>query len=469
LYVNGTPVVNAGGKLGTIAGCQATGNIGRGYNNNTFYAGDIAEVLIYSRALTTTERQQVEQILNNKYALATSTPPFITQQPTNVIVAQGGGAIFSVTATGTERLAYQWRFNGGAIGGATASSYTINNAQSSHAGNYQVVVSNSFGMVTSAVAVLAVNVTIPPLNGLAVWLRADAGTVINGSGLSQWMDQSGNNRNATQSTGASQPTLVNGVINGRPVVRFDGVNDFLTFNLPVNGLSTMSLLLVAANTQNQNGGESGSERAALFWNETAGWGTVFLTPFQSSVNSRFGTTQVENRNNYLRPVSSGSSFTLSTAIKNGTTDSLYVNGTQVLNTGGKLPTIAGCQSVANVGRGYDNDTFFAGDIAEILIYNRALTITERQQAEQLLINKYGLTAAAGLADSPWITGISADRGNVRVNFSGRANGRYRVEASRDLILWTPVGTATAGPDGSAKFSHAADSSGARFYRVTSVP
>src|SRR5262249_41727169 len=150
----------------------------------------------------------------------------------------------------------------------------------------------------------------------------------------------------------------------------------------------------------------------------------------------------ENRSSYLRPASVGSAFTLSSAIKNGTTESLFVNGTQVLNLGGKLPTIAGCQPVANVGRGYDNDTFFAGDIAEILIYNRALTTAERQQTEQILNNKYGLGAAAGLAGPPWITGIAVDQHLVRLSFAGRANGRYRIEASRDLIFWAVVGTAT---------------------------
>src|SRR5262249_18800545 len=97
---------------------------------------------------------------------------------------------------------------------------------------------------------------------------------MSGGVLSQWTDQSGNNRNATQSSAGSQPTLVNGVLNGQPVVRFDGVNDFLTFSLPVNGSNAMSLVLVAANAQNQNGGASGAERAALFWNESAGWGTL---------------------------------------------------------------------------------------------------------------------------------------------------------------------------------------------------
>src|SRR6185295_9520544 len=100
---------------------------------------------------------------------------------------------------------YQWRSNSVAISGATSSTLTLNNVQSGQAGSYQVVVANSFGSVTSAVATLTVlgNVTT---NGLALWLRADVGPVLNGSAVTQWTDQSGNNRNATQATGANQPT-----------------------------------------------------------------------------------------------------------------------------------------------------------------------------------------------------------------------------------------------------------------------
>src|SRR5262249_4532205 len=154
--------------------------------------------------------------------------------------------------------------------------------------------------------------------------------------------------------------------------------DFLTFSMPVNGSNAMSLFLVAANTQNQVGGESGAECAALFWNETAGWGTLYLTPFQSHLSLRSWTTQAGHGTNYARPSSLGGAFSQTTAIKNGTTESLWVNGTQVVNAGGKLATIAGCQPTGNLGRGYNNDTFFAGDIAEVLIYNRALTTAERQ-------------------------------------------------------------------------------------------
>jgi hypothetical protein len=178
-------------------------------------------------------------------------------------------------------------------------------------------------------------------------------------------------------------------------LRFDGANDFLTFTQAVNGLTGMSLFLVAANNQNQVSGATHAERAALFWNETAGWGTVYLTPFQSAVYMRFGTTQSGNQMFYNRPSSIGSTFTLTEGIKSGTTDSIYVNGTLVVNQSGKLSTIAASRNVGNVGRGFNDNTFFAGDIAEVLVYTRALTAGERATVEQYLGTKYNLPVAGG--------------------------------------------------------------------------
>ena len=82
--------------------------------------------------------------------------PVITAQPQSLTVSAGSSASFSVTATGQGTLAYQWRFNGANISGATASTYTIANAQASHAGSYTVVVSNASGPTTSAAATLTV-------------------------------------------------------------------------------------------------------------------------------------------------------------------------------------------------------------------------------------------------------------------------------------------------------------------------
>jgi Domain of unknown function (DUF4082)/Bacterial Ig domain/Putative Ig domain/Immunoglobulin domain len=84
--------------------------------------------------------------------------PSITGQPVNQTVATGQTATFSVTASGTAPLAYQWKKNGTAISGATASSYTTPATSSSDNGAaFTVVVSNASGSATSNAASLTVN------------------------------------------------------------------------------------------------------------------------------------------------------------------------------------------------------------------------------------------------------------------------------------------------------------------------
>jgi hypothetical protein len=88
---------------------------------------------------------------------AASNAPSITGQPASVTVTAGASASFSVTATGTAPLTYQWQKGGVAISGATSSSYSISSTVAGDAGNYTVVVGNSGGSVTSSVATLTVN------------------------------------------------------------------------------------------------------------------------------------------------------------------------------------------------------------------------------------------------------------------------------------------------------------------------
>jgi alpha-L-arabinofuranosidase len=84
-------------------------------------------------------------------------PPVITQQPTNQTVIQGSNATFTVTATGTMPLSYQWYFNSVVLDAATNATLSLNGVQTNNAGNYYAVVSNPAGSVTSSNAVLTVN------------------------------------------------------------------------------------------------------------------------------------------------------------------------------------------------------------------------------------------------------------------------------------------------------------------------
>jgi hypothetical protein len=90
----------------------------------------------------------------------------ITGQPAAATVCAGSAANFSVSASGTAPLTYQWLLNGTSIGGATSSVYSIASASTANAGQYSVVVSGTCGNATSNNALLTVNVaptvTTPP-------------------------------------------------------------------------------------------------------------------------------------------------------------------------------------------------------------------------------------------------------------------------------------------------------------------
>jgi hypothetical protein len=149
-----------------------------GYNGSGSYTGGSANFRLDDLAVT----------------LAVQTAPVITTAPAAQTVAVGSDATFTVAATGTDPLAYQWRRNGSTLTGVTTASYTITNAQTTDAASYDVVVTNAAGSATSAAATLTV------LSGFDGWLlgyfntteRADPlisgpSVVLSGDGLTNLM------------------------------------------------------------------------------------------------------------------------------------------------------------------------------------------------------------------------------------------------------------------------------------------
>lgn len=139
-------------------------------------------------------------------------PPEIDQQPLGKIAVEGEDATFTVSATGSEPLGYQWRFNGGDIPGATSASYTRFNVQPSDAGAYSVVVTNAGGTAVSVDAALQVtssatppSITLSPTNQtVSVGTKATFAARANGSAplRYQWA------HNGAPIPGATSPTLV---------------------------------------------------------------------------------------------------------------------------------------------------------------------------------------------------------------------------------------------------------------------
>jgi len=105
--------------------------------------------------------------VTSSIAPLTVKPLLITSSPGSQNVTVGSSATFSVSANGQSPLSYQWLWNGTNILGETNASLSLTNVQFSQTGNYSVIISNSFGSITStapALTISALKITSQPQN-----------------------------------------------------------------------------------------------------------------------------------------------------------------------------------------------------------------------------------------------------------------------------------------------------------------
>lgn len=291
----------------------------------------------------------------------------------------------------------------------------------------------------------------------ALWFDAGVGVTLNGSTVSQWNDQSQNIRDATQATAGSQPAFVSSAVNGLPALLFDGSDDFLTFNFDPNNLTHMSIFLVANNTSSQIEGGTQAERAAIFWNETASWGTIYLSPWQTKIAARIGNGASGSQILHTRPASISTGFSITSLIKSSSTVSLFTNQVQAAFLGDAPFATANCQAIGNLGRGYNNNTYFAGHIAEVIVYTRSLSAGEKQAVEGYLNTKY-FNAATPTGPNPLFTGTPLVGTNtLTVAFTNQSSGTFTN------ALWT-FGDGTTTNTTALSFAHLYTAPG--FYDVT---
>jgi hypothetical protein len=117
------------------------------------------------KSVTEADAGEYDVVVSNRADRISSTPvsltitgsgPEIISQPQPVIANVGETVTFSATAVGLGPLTYQWRKNDLNIPGAVMSAYTLANIASSDIGNYQVIVSNASGSVTSVSVLLSI-------------------------------------------------------------------------------------------------------------------------------------------------------------------------------------------------------------------------------------------------------------------------------------------------------------------------
>lgn len=225
-------------------------------------------------------------------------------------------------------------------------------------------------------------------DGLKLWLKADAITgLADDDPVATWNDSSGNGNNATQATEANKPLYKTNILNGQPVVRFDGTNDFLRKTSAAGLAAATAASAFAVVRVVDTGG------TPYICNYAADKITFYATSaehlaIQSSGDIGYSVHRLAVSQAATWVVASA---TIDRALATNEAK-LWVNSTPGDTYDANANnTVAFGAGAWTVGASDSDAALFNGDIAEVLVYNSALSIPQLQQVNRYLGNKYGIT------------------------------------------------------------------------------
>ncbi len=260
-----------------------------------------------------------------------------------------------------------------------------------------------------------------PTSNLKMRLRADLDVTSSGSAVSNWGDVSGSDNDATQSISVNQPAVVTNVINGKPVIRFNGTTSKMS--LPASAdlgirSNPYEMFLVA---------KSSSSNVQFL---VSGNATEQFEYHLNGVGARF----IPITSTYLDLGTAG----------NYTDGNAHIFSVRASSTGGavRVDGTDGGTSVSNIlssnsgnlhlGARSDGTYYLNGDIAEVILYNTNLSTSDRSTVEHYLANRYGITSGALPVE---LTSFSAElrMGNVELSWTTATEvNNYGFEIERAI-------------------------------------
>jgi hypothetical protein len=271
-----------------------------------------------------------------------------------------------------------------------------------------------------------VGASLPVTSGLQLWLDAsDSATLFDATtggslvaadgGVSRWEDKSGSGRHATQGTSANRPARKTAIQGSKDVLRFDGSNDSLsipsstaTFNFLHGADSTVFAVVKAGTTANPNAeyaflgthnGSGGTNGITLWYADFVEEGFNPNDQLRVIVGAAGGAGAVVDSADRGVGGFTANTFKVLSVITKPTQAtaanrlSARVNGGSAVsgNQATKAASAADASGDLTLGSSSGATFFLNGDIAEIIIYNSALSDTDRAAVESYLISKWGIT------------------------------------------------------------------------------
>ncbi|MFD0697550.1 S-layer homology domain-containing protein [Paenibacillus sp. GCM10027628] len=262
---------------------------------------------------------------------------------------------------------------------------------------------------------------------LHLWLRADAGVTTANGTVSEWKDQSGNNRDFSQTDATKQPVYNDGSnrINFNEAVTFDGTNDYL---LNANGVLGSS----AYNNFNvflMSGIGIGSN--SILWEETSGGGRLNVhLPYSGTVYWDAGSQATERVSALAGTVGPKYIWNFNYGI-NSSVDagqSIYRDGNALVSAPSRTNPLTGINHKMSLGSQYDTNgnpvSYYNGQVGEIIFYSGPLTATDRLKINSYLAIKYGKS----LNNLNYLDSNATPIWNADLNYNSNIAGIARDDA-----------------------------------------
>ncbi len=428
--------------------------------------GDIAEILLYARALSASDRTNLVTYLAAKYGIpqvriANQAPAVALVNPAPGTSASAPGTlVLEATATDADGSIQQIEFtaNDVLIASVTTTPYRLPvELRTPGVVAFKAIATDNWGARgTSAPVTLTITGTgpaVPPMDGLQLWLKADAGVTASGGAVTVWADQSGNGNDATQPIEPYAPVLVEDAVNGKPVLRFDGETQYLDV------ASAPSVAITADITSFYVAKFDDFAVTRTIWTKCVG---ANPRPRDYSVAAGTGVPTVSRgTSDGNAPVAAASGFPAGQYLVAG----FQVEVANVMHYLFDQPIGGGVHGYGAVDEGSplrigsrdDLTTWMKGDISEIVVYNRALSAADRDLLVTYLASKYGMPLIRPATIQPVLSIALQSDGLVVIAWPEDLS-EYGLESADTLgaPAWTPVTGAvnnrlTVSPAGTMKY------------------
>lgn len=284
--------------------------------------------------------------------------------------------IQTLAKSSRERAALAWRL---ALGrDATVDELTL--ALDHVEGQAARVTQEAKQRMSSVVAWRVADATIPTRT-LVFHVRADKGIVKDESGrVVTWSDQSGADHDASQLNSDQRPIFINKAMGDFPAVRFDGLRQFLDIDGQL--LQTPACSVFAVVTDRHSGGH---REIISNWKRGENVGSSIFLGLTSRAQVRFS----DSFSNAGRILNRDQPFVLA-AINSSGTSTVFQNASELGRRDSGLPNRKLGTPWVIGQQGDINGEFWNGDIAELLVYDRALSVSEQRQVWSVLLDRYKL-------------------------------------------------------------------------------